>query len=94
MIDIKFGKYSIKTADERNIIITETVLVTKEGSKNFGKEVEKVLGYYSNIGSALKAYINKDLADEEVHIETAKCLLEEFESLNNKVEEAVQCIRM
>ena len=45
MIDLKFGKYGIKTADKLNIVLYELVEVKKEDSPNYGKMSEKVLGY-------------------------------------------------
>lgn len=93
MINLQFGKYGIKTADERNIILTENVIITKENSKNFGKEFEKVLGYYSNLECALKAYINRALADEDTNINTAELLLDKYEKLHNNITEAIQCTK-
>ena len=37
MIDLKFGKYGIKTADKLNIVLYELLEVKKKESPNFGK---------------------------------------------------------
>ena len=41
MIDLKFGKYGVKTADKLNIVLYELVEVKKKNSPNFGKMNEK-----------------------------------------------------
>lgn len=64
MIDLKFGKYGIKTADKLNIVLYQNVPVTKENSPNFGTVNEKTLGYYSNLEHALNAYVKVAVQDE------------------------------
>lgn len=65
MIDLKFGKYGIKTADKLNIVLYELVENKKEDSKNFGEIREKVLGYYSELEHALNAYVRLSYMSDE-----------------------------
>ena len=41
MIDLKFGKYGIKTADKLNIMLYELLEVKKKDSPEYGKIKEK-----------------------------------------------------
>ena len=65
MVDIKLGKYGIKTADRLNLVLYVEGTISKPGSKNFGSVSTKILGYYSNLEQALNAYVNTVIADEE-----------------------------
>lgn len=81
MIDLKFGKYGIKTADKLNIVLYELLEVKKKESPNFGKMSEKVLGYYSHLEHALNAYIKLAMADDDFNatsIEEVKVLFIEI----------------
>lgn len=64
MIDLNFGKYGIRTADKLNIVLYENVENKKEGSENYGKISQKVLGYYSRLEHALNAYVKMAIADD------------------------------
>lgn len=72
MIDLKFGKYGIKTADKLNIILYELVENKKEDSKNYGEIREKVLGYYGELEHALNAYVKIAMADDDFNATSVK----------------------
>ena len=81
MIDLKFGKYGVKTADKLNIVLYELVKVKKKDSPNYGKMSEKVLGYYSHLEHALNAYVKLAMADDDFNatsIEEVKEMLTEL----------------
>ena len=81
MIDLKFGKYGIKTADKLNIVLYELVEVKKKDSPNYGKTSEKVLGYFSHLEHALNAYTKLAMADDDfnaTNIEEVKVLLNDI----------------
>lgn len=81
MIDLKFGKYGIKTADKLNIMLYELLEVKKKDSPNFVKISEKVLGYFSHLEHALNAYVKVTVADDDFNatsIEEVKVLLTEI----------------
>ena len=81
MIDLKFGKYGIKTADKLNIVLYELLEVKKKDSPNYGNMTEKVLGYFSHLEHALNAYAKVAMADDDFNatsIEEVKVLLTEL----------------
>lgn len=81
MIDLKFGKYGIKTADKLNIVLYELVEVKKKESTEYGKIKEKVLGYFSHLEHTLNAYVKVTVADDDFNatsIEEVKVLLTEI----------------
>lgn len=72
MIDLKFGKYGIRTADKLNIILYELVENKKEDSKNYGEVREKVLGYYGELEHALNSYTKIAMADDDFNATTVE----------------------
>lgn len=53
-------KYEVRALDERNVALIEHRI--SESGKSKGTPVEKVIGYYPNVNSALKG-----LAKKEIH---------------------------
>lgn len=83
MIDLKFGKYGIKTADKLNIVLYEIGEVKKKDSPNYGNMTEKVLGYFSHLEHALNAYVKVALVDDDFNatsVEEVKVLLTEIKN--------------
>lgn len=83
MIDLRFGKFGIKTADKLNIVLYKLVEVKKKDSPNFGKMSEKVLGYFSHFEHALNAYAKVAMADDDFNatsIEEVKVILTEIKN--------------
>lgn len=64
-INIEYAgdKYAIDITEESyNLIKYGTV--ADENSKNFGQQTEKVLGYFSNVSSAVRRIIKSSLANQ------------------------------
>lgn len=87
MIDLKFGKYGIKTADKLNIVLYQNIPVTKENSPNYGTFREKVLGYYSNLEHALNAYVKVAVQDEDYVATNVTEVLNMLESIKQEIKE-------
>lgn len=68
-------KYEIRTLDERNITLVEHRI--SETGKSKGSNVEKVIGYYPSVNSAIKG-----LCKKEIH----GTGLRDFETVNAKIE--------
>lgn len=57
MVSIDFGDgYKIWTPDEYNVVLIREDVVTNPKAKNYGKTVERRMGYYGNLEQALNAY--------------------------------------
>lgn len=92
MIDLKFGKYGIKTADRLNIVLYELIENKKEDSKNYGKTYEKVLGYYSGLEHALNAYVKIAMADDDLDLVSVDVILCALNTIRYSIRE--QCNRL
>lgn len=53
-------KYSIES-DVLNVIVYEHSIVKEKGTKNFGKEVKKPVGYLTTIEQAFKFLIDREI---------------------------------
>jgi len=73
--------------DEFNIILYQRKVNQREETKNFGKEYYSPIGYYSSIGSVLRALINKQI---QINLAEQTSL----ESLKNSVETYVNLLRV
>lgn len=52
-------KYEVRALDEKNVALIEHRI--SESGKSKGNSVEKVMGYYPNINSALKGLAKKEV---------------------------------
>ena len=85
MIDLRFGKYGIKTADRLNIVLYENIENKKEDSPNYGKTSQKVLGYYGELEHALNAYVKVAMADDELTFKTVEELIKEIDLIRHSI---------
>lgn len=92
MIDLKFGKYGIKTADRLNIVLYELIENKKEDSKHYGKTYEKVLGYYGKLEHALNAYVKVALVDDELNITSVEELIKTIGFIQHSIRH--ECSRL
>ena len=60
MIDIalEYG-YRIYNADDINIVLAKTNTVKDPKSKNYGKQIEKRIGYFGKLEHALTRYVDE-----------------------------------
>lgn len=82
-------KYKVEAIDERNIALIK-IHVAQSG-KQEGQEIEKIVGYYSDVKSALKSMCKKEILGTGLKdLETVMVKIEELynliESLGDKYE--------
>lgn len=88
MVDLRFGKYGVRTFDKLNIVLYQNIPVTKADSKNFGQINQKTLGYYSDLEQALNAYVKVAVQDED-HIATdVTQVLDMLKAIQQNIKEA------
>lgn len=82
---VQIGKYSIKT-DQYQFILCKKVLVTKEGCKNFGQEVERNIGFYPKLSQIVEKIIHLELDEQD--ITTLKDIVSLVENIKEEVDKA------
>lgn len=85
MLNLRFGKYGIKTADKLNIVLYELVEVKKKESPEYGKLKEKVLGYFSHLEHALNAYVKVAMADDDFNATSVEEVKEMLTALKEQI---------
>lgn len=91
MIDLRFGKYGVRTFDKLNIVLYQNIPVTKADSPNYGKVNEKTLGYYSNLEQALNGYVKVAVQDEDYVATNVTEVLDMLKTIQQDIKETKIC---
>ena len=88
-INDKFGI----DADEHNFILKEFSTIQDVNSKNYGADTESILGYYSNLASAVNG-LEKILSKRAIRIKdyTLKEAVEEMRRIHDDVCASVRSV--
>lgn len=87
-MNIRIGDYGVRTLDDLQVVLYEIKKVQDEESKNYGKEREVNLGYFGDMGTALKKLYQ--LMVRRSDAETVEDLLEAFKSSEQAVAKLVE----
>ena len=90
MINLNFGKYKIKTMDDKNIVLIEVKTVKDEESKRAGETYEITKGYYSSIDDALNGYIKARINDPDVELTSLKAVLDYIAFIRGTIDDVFQ----
>lgn len=90
MIDLRIGDYRIYTLDDKNIVLSKCVTVTKPSAKNLGEIAERKLGYHSSLKSAVKSYMEREMASEAYCIQTVEQLQDAISRMETIIEQAAE----
>lgn len=82
-------KYFIEK-DTYCFILKERFVGEKEGSSNFGKESEKVVGYFPNITQVINELINKSLLNYDLGNDLKTEIRDTIKCLTNVVNETLK----
>lgn len=93
MINLILGDYRICTLENDKIALCERHIISKRSSPNLGKTVERVLGYYPSIKSALSAYTAKEMASDDYCAETVGQLEAVLDNIASRIEKALNKIK-
>lgn len=88
MINISLdGKYRIYN-DNYNVILAKSCPIQmRPKTKRFGEEVEKVIGYYPDLKSALNGYVRNRTLDDETFVSGS---VEEIKQVLSSIEESIK----
>lgn len=76
--------------DEHSITLYKKVTVKDAKSKNYGEQVDKLIGHYSSVEQVIKKLVHLELIDSG----TIKELLLDLKEVNREVSELIQeCLR-
>lgn len=90
MIDLRLGDYRIYTLDDKNIVLSKYTTVTKPSAKNLGEIAERRLGYHSSLKSAIKSYMEREMASEAYCINTVEQLQDAISRMETIIEQAAE----
>lgn len=83
------NKY-IFTKDEHSITLYKKTKVKKVDSKNYGEEVDTLIGHYSSVEQVIRKLIHLELIESG----TIKELLVDLKEVNNNVSELIkECLK-
>ena len=89
MINLTLGDYRICTIENGTVAICKRHIISKRSSPNLGKMVERVLGYYSSLKSALSSYMAKEMASDDYCAETVEQLEAVLDNIASRIEKAL-----
>lgn len=75
-------KYRVQS-DTMQIMLVQKSKVTKEGSKTFGEESTKTIGYYHTMPQALKGLVDQEILESDAT--SFKELVEEVRQLKAEI---------
>ena len=76
--------YSIEFADSRSVALVKKTVSSKKNSKNYGEEIDVVLGWYGSLEHALRGYV-KAVSIEPVRSATA--MLKKLQQIEKIIKE-------
>jgi hypothetical protein len=83
------NKY-VFTKDDHCISLYKKVKVKDEKSKNYGQEVDKLLGHYSNVEGVIKKLVQSELIESG----TVNELLIDLKQVNDRVSNLIkECLK-
>lgn len=85
MVNIKFGRYAIKTTDDNNIAIVETKKVLDPKSKRCGEEYDVIKGYYATIGGALNGIVRLRINGPDTDLRSLEDVQIELKKLEERI---------
>lgn len=85
MVNIKFGRYAIKTIDDNNIAIVETKKVLDPKSKRCGEEYDVIKGYYATIGGALNGIVRLRINGPDTDLRSLEDVQIELKKLEERI---------
>jgi len=83
------NKY-VFTKDEHSITLYKKVVIKDIKSKNYGEEVDKLIGHYGNVENVLKKLVHLELIESG----TIKDLLVDLKQVNENVSALIkECLK-
>lgn len=73
------------TKDEHSITLYKKVTVKDKESKNYGQEIDKLIGHYGNVESVIKKLVHMELIESG----TIKELLIDLKAVNQDVSKLI-----
>lgn len=79
------GGYIIETFDDLNLVLEKITVGKNPTKKNYGRETTTRLGYYSDLKSAIKSYVNRTI-NERIEATNVEELIKAITSLEQYVQ--------
>lgn len=88
MVSVDFGDgYKIWTPDEYNVVLIREDVVSNPKAKNYGKTVERRMGYYGNLEQALNAYKSARIMEAKTVCNSVELLSELLRQIDRTIKE-------